>query len=109
MRSRRSFAWLFVFTIIALLTPGLSAQRVTSTISTVSATLTGQDPRAVAVNPITNKIYVANWQSANVTVIDGATDTVDGEVPVGSFPIAIAVNPNNNRIYVASQGTGEVW
>ena len=29
----------------------------------------------MAVNPVTNKIYVANYSSANVTVIDGATNT----------------------------------
>ena len=29
---------------------------------------------AVAVNPVTNKIYVANYGSNNVTVIDGATN-----------------------------------
>ena len=28
-------------------------------------------PDAVAVNPVTNKIYVANQISTNVTVIDG--------------------------------------
>ena len=31
-------------------------------------------PCAVAVNPVTNKIYVANYSSNNVTVIDGATN-----------------------------------
>ena len=28
------------------------------------------DPVTVAVNPVTNKIYVVNYSSANVTVID---------------------------------------
>jgi DNA-binding beta-propeller fold protein YncE len=31
-----------------------------------------KNPSAVAVNSATNKIYVANWSSNNVTVIDGA-------------------------------------
>jgi len=34
----------------------------------------GTGPFAVAVNPVTNKIYVANSDSDNVTVIDGATN-----------------------------------
>jgi YVTN family beta-propeller protein len=34
----------------------------------------GTYPYAVAVNPNTNKIYIANQGSANVTVIDGATN-----------------------------------
>jgi YVTN family beta-propeller protein len=36
---------------------------------------TGAIPRAVAVNPVTNKTYVANQDSGTVTVIDGATNT----------------------------------
>ena len=40
--------------------------------STVAA---GKDPSAVAVNPVTNKIYVANEDDSNVTVIDGATNS----------------------------------
>jgi len=35
----------------------------------------GTNPAAVAINPLTNTIYVANYGSANVTVIDGATNT----------------------------------
>ena len=34
----------------------------------------GTEPCGVAVNPVTNKIYVANQGSNNVTVIDGATN-----------------------------------
>ena len=34
----------------------------------------GLSPVAVAVNPVTNKIYVANSNSNDVTVIDGATN-----------------------------------
>ncbi len=40
----------------------------------VGATLpAGTAPWAVAVNPVTNKIYVANRNSNNVTVINGAS------------------------------------
>ena len=40
-----------------------------------TATVAPGDPCAVAVNPVTNKIYVANDDSNNVTVIDGANNT----------------------------------
>jgi YVTN family beta-propeller protein len=56
----------------------------------------------VAVNPLTNKIYVANDGDSSVTVIDGATNaTTRITVAVGSNPRAIAVNPVTNKIYVA--------
>ena len=61
----------------------------------------GTFPCAVAVNPNTNQIYVANFGSNNVTVIDGATNNTT-TVAVGTDPSAVAVNPNTNQIYVAN-------
>jgi YVTN family beta-propeller protein len=67
----------------------------------------GTNPFAIAVNPLTNKLYVANIGSANVTVIDGATSSTS-TVPVGTSPRALAVNPNTNKIYVATNGSANV-
>lgn len=65
------------------------------------AALLGALPAAaqVAVNPITNKIYVANEFANSVTVIDGATGGTT-TIPVGNRPQYIAANPLTNRIYV---------
>ncbi len=42
----------------------------------LGATVTvGNSPYAVAVNPVTNKIYVLNRGSDSVTVIDGVSNT----------------------------------
>ena len=46
----------------------------------------GTIPDAVAVNPVTNKIYVANYSSDNVTVIDGATNSTT-TVAAGNTPM----------------------
>jgi YVTN family beta-propeller protein len=56
---------------------------------------------------VTNKIYVANLNSNNVVVIDGATNGTT-TVSVGSSPLAIAVNPVTNKIYVANSGSNSV-
>ena len=61
----------------------------------------GSSPEAIAVNPNTNQIYVANTGSNNVTVIDGATNNTT-TIPTGTEPLALAVNPNTNQIYVAN-------
>ncbi|MFZ0223739.1 MAG: hypothetical protein WAM42_18810, partial [Candidatus Nitrosopolaris sp.] len=66
----------------------------------------GQYPSAIAVNPITNKIYVVNSNSDTVSVIDGNTNKEETEIHVGKTPEAIAVNPNENTIYVANSGLG---
>ena len=62
----------------------------------------GTSPPAIAVNPVTNKIYVANDIIAHhVTVIDGASNTTT-TVATGIGMNALAVNPVTNKIYVAN-------
>jgi YVTN family beta-propeller protein len=67
----------------------------------------GTRPQVAAVNPVTNKIYVANQGSNTVTAIDGATNTTT-TVAVGGSPLSVAVNPVTNKIYVANQGGSTV-
>jgi YVTN family beta-propeller protein len=61
----------------------------------------GTAPAGVAANPVTNKIYITNNNSSNVTVIDGATNST-ATVPTGNSPGPVAVNPVTNKIYVAN-------
>ena len=86
---------------ILLLPAAAAAQTATTTVGV------GTGPEAVAINPITNKIYVANYGSNNVSVIDGATNTTT-KVGAGTEPDAIAVNPLTNTIYVANFGSASV-
>lgn len=69
-------------------------------------------PQFVAVNPVTNKIYVTNLgdlgdippglNHGNITVIDGATNaTTTLTDPNAVAPQAVAVNQTTNKIYVA--------
>ncbi|MGB6429427.1 MAG: Ig-like domain repeat protein [Candidatus Acidiferrales bacterium] len=81
--------------------PCARAQTVTTSV------FSGAAPYAVAVNPVTNKIYVANQNAGSVTVIDGATNNIVS-VSTGSSPDAIAVDPVTNQIYVANLGSGTV-
>lgn len=53
-------------------------------------------PNAVAVNPATNKIYVACQNVPCVMVIDGST-CLTTQVSTEAYPRAIAVNPVTNR------------
>jgi YVTN family beta-propeller protein len=76
-------------------------QLMTTTVST------GHIPKAVAVNPVTNKIYVANQSDTSVTVIDGATNAT-ATINVGSTPNAVAVNSATNKIYVVNSSRDSV-
>jgi len=59
----------------------------------------GSVPIGVAVNATSNKIYVANSGSNNVSVIDGASNSVVATVtdPNAVSPVTVAVNPQRTR------------
>jgi YVTN family beta-propeller protein len=68
----------------------------------------GIDPLGVAVNPITNRIYVGNYGGSTVSVIDGGTNHVVTSIGVGQAPVGVAVNASTNRVYVANFGSNSV-
>ena len=57
----------------------------------------------VAVNPITNLVYVTNTRSDTVSVFDGTTNNLLSTFEVGSTPFGIGVNPNTNMLYVGRE------
>ena len=59
---------------------------------------------AVAVNPITNRIYVAKVTNAGIAVINGSTDGVSTTVAMTSGAGSIAVDYGTNRIYAVGSG-----
>ena len=75
----------------------------------------GIDPMALDVNPVTNKIYVANQcgddptcqSTATMTVIDGVTLGTNNVGVGGYFPYSLAVNSNTNKIFVPGECFGE--
>ena len=65
---------------------------------TVTATVAaGTNPFDIAVNPVTNKIYVANGNSANVTVID--------EQKVQAIPLTVTIGALANHLTASTTPT----
>ncbi|HET7731533.1 MAG TPA: YncE family protein [Usitatibacter sp.] len=93
----RAWAALLAALAVLAMSPAATAQSVAATVAA------GSDPRAIAVDPVRNRIYVANEFSNDVTVLDGAT-LATTRVAVGRRPQHIGVNTTTNRIYV-SNGT----
>jgi YVTN family beta-propeller protein len=62
--------------------------------------------RAVAAN---GKVYVSNFLSGTVTVIDTATDDRIATVAVGRGPAGLAVDSTGQHVYVCCALSGEVW
>ena len=69
----------------------------------------GLNPSKMALNPATNKVYVANYNGGSVSVIDGNNlSAVPETIVVGTTPTDVAVDPSRNRIYVANNGSNTV-
>ena len=85
--------------------------------NTTATVIVENRPIALAVNPLTNKVYVANFGDSNptggrilghtVSVIDGYANTT-ATVAVGLNPGAVSVNPVTGKIYVANSLDGTV-
>jgi DNA-binding beta-propeller fold protein YncE len=69
---------------------------------------TGTDPAAIALDSVTNKVYVADTGDETVgeiTILDGATNKVMSmNVPGAPGLPAVAVNSVTNKIYVTFPG-----
>jgi YVTN family beta-propeller protein len=63
---------------------------------------TGDSPTDVLWNPVSNKVYVANSQSDNVTIINGASNQVIATVDVQEYPSGFAWNSVMNKVYCVS-------
>ncbi len=85
--------------VVALALALLPAQAAPKVIATVGV---GEWPLGVAVDPETNRVYVANSSADTLSVLDGATGAVLDTVLVGSAPYGVAVNPITGRVFVAN-------
>ena len=105
--ARRALHVLILVVSVAVLALPALGQQVIATVPV------GVEPGSLAVNSITNKIYVANSCAASpegychggngiVTVIDGATNN-PLSVNVGYFTNSVTLNPVTNKIYAVNQ------
>ena len=92
-----------VFFALTFLFHALSAHAV----NTVAQIAVGKMPLALVVNPVSNKVYVANSGEGTVSVINGATHATT-KITVGASPSGVAVNPVTNKIYVTNSGDNSV-
>jgi YVTN family beta-propeller protein len=68
----------------------------------------GSAPFGIAFNPSNGNMYMTNFNSDSVSVINPATNAVISTIPVGSAPFGIAFNPNNGNMYVTNAGNNTV-
>jgi YVTN family beta-propeller protein len=78
-------------------------------LAVVNSVQVGHRPWGVSINPNTNKVYVANFASADVWVLDGTSLAVLATIHVGPEPTFVKVNEITNTVYVvthANDGLG---
>jgi len=68
----------------------------------------GSFPIGVDINPITNKLYVANQFSNTISVIDIEKSKVEKNIDVGDSPYDVDVNPFSNRVYTSNRDSDSV-
>ena len=108
-RSPRAVAVVLALASLLLGSGLLAVVGVPEAAAAAPATVTvGSNPSAVGVDPTTDTIYVANYASGTVSVIDGTTNTVTDTVTVGTSPDAVGVDPTTDTIYVANQTSNSV-
>jgi YVTN family beta-propeller protein len=65
-------------------------------------------PNALAVNSVTNRVYITSRDNNKLIVLDGNTQAPVAEVSVGARPFGVAVNLATNRVYVAGFDDGRL-
>lgn len=68
----------------------------------------GPDPRAVATDDRTGRVYVANDDDASVSVLDARDGAVRQDISVGPQPHALALDTRTDRGFVVNTGDGTV-
>ncbi|MCP1558168.1 UNVERIFIED_ORG: YVTN family beta-propeller protein [Methylobacterium sp. SuP10 SLI 274] len=81
---------------------GNRIDRLSAADGTVEASAeTGRDPAHIALDRA-GRLYVADRESHQVSVFDGARMTRLATIPVGTAPFALALSPDERRLYVGN-------
>jgi YVTN family beta-propeller protein len=69
----------------------------------------GNDPEQLAISADGTRLYVANEDAAQVSVVDVATGTIATTVKIGEEPEGVTIRPDGKVVYVTSEGDGAVF
>ena len=69
----------------------------------------GDDPEQVELNADGTRLYVANEESAQVSVVDVPSGRVIATIKVGDEPEGVTLRPDGRVLYVTSEANGSVF
>src|SRR5208282_5463000 len=72
----------------------------------------GGNPNSIAptmaVDTLTGNVYTTNYNTGNISIINGTTNQVSGTLGTGLSPISVVFDPDNGYLYVSDWTLGEV-
>ncbi|MCI4349084.1 MAG: hypothetical protein L3J93_02545 [Thermoplasmata archaeon] len=68
----------------------------------------GSQPEGILADAADNRVFVADYASEAVTLIDGANGTVNGSFPILGNPLGLVLDPTQNLVYVTQSGIAQV-
>src|SRR4051794_14625286 len=69
----------------------------------------GADPEQLAVSGDGARLYVANEDTSQLSVVDTASGNVVAAVKIGEEPEGVTIRPDGKVVYVTSEGDGAVF
>ena len=100
---------LFLWLVLSAVSPVVAQEAVILPEDQVAATIpVGNGPYDIAISPDSSVVYVANYLSNTVSVIDAKTNTVRFTVSVGRLPLSLGLTPNGSKLYVNNIYDGTV-
>ena len=61
----------------------------------------GDNPSGVVVSPDNQSVYIANFLSNTVSIINAQTNTVENTISVGTAPDELAISSDGSKLYVS--------
>ncbi len=62
------------------------------------------EPRMLAVNPVTNRVAVTHWRSNSISIVDINAERLIAQIPVGMLPKGVAIDEEMNIAVLTNQG-----
>jgi YVTN family beta-propeller protein len=91
------------FSAVVVLSLFFSQESSFATIMLQGSVRVGESPIGIDIDLNTNKVYVINYNSGSVSVIDDNSSKILDNIELGVYPDEIVVNSNTSKIYVANK------
>jgi YVTN family beta-propeller protein len=106
---RSPLRWLAAILLVVALSSGVAISLLAGGAAAVIAiSPVGRNPSAIAADPRSGHVFVANSADNTVSMLDARTGRTLRLTAVGTYPDQVRVNPRTERVFVMNEGEGSV-